>query len=82
MSRHRKMGAISTQTILLIAGGAAAVYFLTRPKTTAVLPPGTMYPGMVPASSAASAQAQASEVNTAITAGSSALQDMINTIWG
>lgn len=74
------MGKISTETMLLIGGGALLAYFILKPKTTTILPSGTILPGTVAPSGPTAAQA--SEVNTAITQGASTIQDLFNNLLG
>ncbi len=69
---RRRVGATSTETLLYVGLGLAAVYLLTRPKT--VTPPLVTYPaGYLPASTN-------TPLNTAITTGGSVLNNLINNL--
>lgn len=78
------MGAIKTETILLVGGGAVLLYFLMNKSTTTTVPPGmTMLPaGYSGGTSAAAIQAQASEQNTIVNDASANVTDLFNQLFG
>lgn len=70
--RRRKVGATSTNTVLLIGAGLLAVYLISKPKpivtpSLTALPPGYLPVGVNP-------------VNTAITSGASVLNNLFNNL--
>ncbi len=76
MKRRKKMGAADTETILLVGGGLLLVFLMMK-KPTTTLPALPLTPG------GAGAQPQgASSTNTAITAGASVVNNLINQIFG
>lgn len=76
MARRKKMGATDTETILLVGGGLLLVFLMMKPKTPT-------YPPVVTAPGGALPQPQGtSSTNTAITAGASVVNNLINQIFG
>jgi len=70
--RRRKVGAVSTNTLILIGGGLLGLYLISKPKVAT--PPVLTYPpGYIPAS--------ANPTNTAITAGASVLNNLFNNVF-
>lgn len=83
----RKKMAGTTDTLLLVGGGLVLLYLLMKPKTattqwqTVPGQPGVLVP-WTPGSPTAAQTSAASSTNTAISAGASVVNNLINQIFG
>jgi hypothetical protein len=75
------MGKINTETILLLAAGAAAIYFITKKPTAPTYNPALYPPGYNPYAPVQST-VPGNTTGGIITAAGSAAGNIINAIWG
>ena len=77
---RKKMSGTDTETVLLVGGGLLFLFLMMRKPTTPYYPPGTYPPGTYPPGTIL--PPGNTSTNTAISAGASVVNNLINQIFG